>query len=312
MQKTSGTWEEPVRLGKHYPVSRTTIHGGASILFGLPFLAAGIGITLITTGHFSVPAKDIHAPLWVIGVAGAMFFLVGVFLMLHGFDGMKRKRRLKKGKYMAPHRPWMWDYAWEPLGISENKKKGVINALVAMGVYIAFLSPFNWLVFYSEEVLPVWVKGVVIVFDLIILFVVYDFVRKLSQYLKYGDSRLRFKNFPFVLGGKMVVSLAGAPPQFEVMRMNLRFIEEAYEESGSGRNRSQDVVCYQRYGEEKVLRSHDAGGSKIVMAWQLPEDSEFTTQLSVRPAKFWELEIKAETPGVDYESRFLLPIYAKP
>ena len=312
MQETSGTWEEPVRLGKHHPVSRTTVHGWASLLFSLPFLAAGIGITLIYTGHFSVPAKDIHAPMWVIGVVGAMFFLAGVFLLFHGIDGVKRKRRLKKGKYMAPRHPWLWDYAWEPLGISENKRKEVINAFVAMVVFILFLSPFNWWAFYSGEITPIWLKGVVIVFDLIILFVAYNFLRKLSQYLKYGDSRLRFKEFPFILGNQMVVSLHGAPPQFDVMRMNLRFIEEAYEESGSGRNRSQDVVCYQVYGEEKVLRSHDAGASKIVMAWQLPEDSEFTTQLSVRPAKFWELEIKAETPGVDYESRFLLPIYAKP
>ena len=66
--------------------------------------------------------------MWVIGVAGALFFLVEVILMAHGIDGMKRKKRLKKGKHLAPRRPWMWDYAWEPRGISENKVKGVINA----------------------------------------------------------------------------------------------------------------------------------------------------------------------------------------
>ena len=312
MQGASDNWEEPVRLNNHRPVSRTTLHGWASILFSLPFLAAGIGITLVGTGRIAIPAKDIHAPLWVIGGVGIVFFLAGVFLLLHGFGGVQRNRRLKKGKYMAPRRPWMWDYAWEPLGISENKRKEVINAFVATVVYILFLTPFNWWAFFSGEITLFWLKGMVIVFDWVIVFIAYQFVRKLSQYLKYGDSRLRFKKFPFILGDKMVVSLVGAPTQFEVMTMNLRFIEEAYETSGSGRNRSRNVVCYQIYGEEKVMRSYDAGKSKIVMEWQLPKDPDFATQLSVRPAKFWELEIQAETPGVDYECRFLLPVYAKP
>jgi hypothetical protein len=48
------------------------------------------------------------------------------------------------------------------------------------------------------------------------------------------------------------------------------------------------------------------------MEWPLPNDAELSTQLNGRPAKFWELEVKAKTPGVDYHERFLLPIYAKP
>ena len=29
------------------------------------------------------------------------------------------------------------------------------------------------------------------------------------------------------------------------------------------------------------------------------------------PAKFWELEVQGERSGLDYHSRFLLPIYTK-
>ena len=312
MQVASESLKERVRLGKHNPVSRTTIHGWGSVIFGLPFLAAGTVITLIGLGRVTVPAKDIHAPLWVIGAVGVVFFLAGVFLLFHGIDGIQRKSRMKKGKHLSPRRPWMWDYEWEPLGISENKKKEVMSAFIATVVYTLFLSPFNWWAFFSEEITPFWLKGVVILFDLIILLVAYEFIRKLSQYLKYGDSRLRFKEFPFFLRGKMIVSLTGAPTQFDVMTMNLRCIEEAYEVRYSGRKKSEEVICYQLYGEEKVLRSHNVGGSKILMEWLLPDDPEYTTLLSERPARFWELEIKAETKGVDYESRFLLPIYARP
>jgi hypothetical protein len=44
----------------------------------------------------------------------------------------------------------------------------------------------------------------------------------------------------------------------------------------------------------------------------LPTDDDLNSGLSERPAKFWELEVEAKTPGVDYHERFLLPVYAKP
>jgi hypothetical protein len=46
------------------------------------------------------------------------------------------------------------------------------------------------------------------------------------------------------------------------------------------------------------------------MEWDLPNEADLTTALSQRPARFWELEVRADTPGVDYHSRFLLPVYA--
>ena len=54
-----------------------------------------------------------------------------------------------------------------------------------------------------------------------------------------------------------------------------------------------------------------ASGS-FAVEWPLPTQGQWTTTLSERPARFWELEVKADTPGVDYHSRFLLPIYVRP
>ena len=36
------------------------------------------------------------------------------------------------------------------------------------------------------------------------------------------------------------------------------------------------------------------------------------TRLSDRPPRYWELEVAANTPGLDLQARFLLPVYAEP
>ena len=93
--------------------------------------------------------------------------------------------------------------------------------------------------------------------------------------------------------------------------MDMRFVEEQYETRGSGKNRSQQVICYQRYHENRTLKGKDISPSgTLSLEWDLPNEAELTTSLSHRPARFWELEVKADTPGVDYHSRFLLPVYA--
>ena len=72
------------------------------------------------------------------------------------------------------------------------------------------------------------------------------------------------------------------------------------------------MVCYQLFHESRTLKGREVAPSgKLSIEWNLPGDLEFVSTLSERPARFWELEVKADTPGVDYHSSFLLPIYAR-
>ena len=105
----SGSYER-VSLGQHHPVSQTTIHGWPSVLFGLPFAAAGGFILGIAFGVVHVKPSSVHAPMWVIGVAGLAFFGAGMSLIVHGIKGAKRKAKREEGKRNAPNSPWLWDY----------------------------------------------------------------------------------------------------------------------------------------------------------------------------------------------------------
>ncbi len=293
------------------PQSSTTIHGWPSVIFGIPFLAAGVFIFLISIEVIPVDPKSIHAPMWVLSAAGLMFGLPGMLLMIHGAKGLSRKVRLEAGIEHQPSKPWLWDYDWEPLGISETKEKEVANAFLAGLFFMVFLSPFNWWAFMSKAG-GGFVVAIVCLFDLIIIAVWYQAFYKLFQFYKYGNSRLRFVEFPLFLGTRTNLILKGLPQQMDQLKIKLRAVEEAYETRGSGKNRSERVVCYQRYEEERVMRNVSSGADgQLKMEWDLPDEKELATRLSDRPALYWEMVIEAETPGIDYSACFLLPVYAK-
>lgn len=312
MTATASPTRERIELRGRQPVSRTTIHGWPSVIFGSPFAGMGTFIFLMGLGKVEVDPGTVHAPLWVIAVCGLMFLLAGLFLIWHGLDGIWRNARIRKVQRTRSSSPWLWDYPWQALGISDNKLKKVMHSLIFLFVVGAFLAPFHWWAFLSKEG-PLMVKVIVVIFDLVFgLCGGYYFLNSLGLYLKYGNSRLRFESFPFFLGDILSVTLVKLPSEINQLQLDLRFIEERYEMRGSGDNRSQKVICYQLYHEGRILQGSEVTSSgKLSLEWDLPGDQEMTSTLSQRPALFWELEVKADTPGVDYHSCFLLPVYAR-
>jgi len=312
MTATASPARERVQLNNRQPVSRTTIHGWPSFFFGLPFAGMGTFILLMGLGKIEVDPGKVHAPMWIIALFGLLFVLAGLSFIWHGLGGVRRKAKIKIVKTTRASSPWLWDYEWQALGISDNKLKKVMHGLIMLIVVGAFLAPFHWWAFVSDEG-SIMVKAMVVFFDLVFgLGGGYYFLNNLALFLKYGNSRLRFSSFPFLLGDTLSVVLVDLPSEINQLQLDLRFIEEQYETRGSGRNKESRVVCYQLYHEERILKGREVASSgKLSLEWGLPKEPEMTSTLSQRPARFWELEVKADTPGVDYHSRFLLPVYAR-
>lgn len=303
--------KERVRLSNHPPQSRTTIHGKAAALFGVPFAGVGVFIIMIGLGKVDVDPSSIHAPLWILSSAGWTFAAAGLFLIFHGFDGMRRESDRKRGMKQYPRQPWMWDHSWDSASYTDDKLTPILSqtgALLFMGI---FLSIFNWWAFFSGDGHTL-VTVVVSIFDLVLIAIFCNLIYKIVQFFKHGKSRLRFGQFPFYLGDTISAAIENLPQGMEKLQLNLRCVEERYEISGSGNNRSEQVVCYQVYGEERILETPaEIAAAGRGMEWDLPDEAELATRLSERPAWFWELEAKGETPGVDFKALYLLPVYAK-
>ena len=96
------------------------------------------------------------------------------------------------------------------------------------------------------------------------------------------------------------------------IKATLQCIEEKYEIRGSGDNRKSVVVSYHVYSESKDFPNYSAenyGPLQIPLKFDLPEGEQYRTELSNRPPRYWELELKAETPGIDFSKTFLVPVY---
>lgn len=262
--------------------SETTIHGWPSFFFGIPFAAIGIAGLLMMAGVIPVSQEIIHGLQWILWIFAGFFLFAGLSFMWLGF--------------------------WHP------KWKKSAKTLTLFFIFLIFLAPFNWWAFVSGETSFV-LYFVVGLFDLIIVGIFCQFVYHTLQFFKYGTSRLLFFTFPFHLGGELKLGLEGLPSSalIKELELNLRFIEERYEIRGTGNDRCQDVVCHQKYLDQRRLAGREIPpGPVLEFEWSLPENAGFVNRLSERPARFWELEVLAKTSGVDYDERSLLPVCERP
>jgi hypothetical protein len=230
--------------------------------------------------------------------------------MFHGATGLRRLWNMSHGKQKLSNRPWLWDYPWQASGMTDNKLQESLTSVVALAVFVTFLAPFNWIAFLSDSGGIFWqvLTGLI---DVIILVGVGGYLlKKVGQFWTFGNGRVSFQEFPFFLDQTMSLTIERLPIDISTVQFNLRCIEEAYEIRKRGRKQESIVVCYQIYHDTQTIRGeliNETG--QLRCSWNLPDDKHLTSTPSERPATFWELEVRAERPGLDYHSRFLLPIY---
>jgi hypothetical protein len=177
----------------------------------------------------------------------------------------------------------------------------------------ALLAPFNYFAFYEPRPdMPSWAKFLVGFFDLILVLVVVGIVMTLVQQAKYGRARLAYQSFPFFLGDKLSARLRSSRPigQFKKMTFTLRCIEERTETTRSGGKTTIRTVCDHLWSDEVVLEGGAVReGNEVPVSFDLPL-GDYGTRLAEPPARYWELAVVADTPGLDFSAKFLMPVYA--
>jgi hypothetical protein len=295
--------------------SNVPVSGKYALLLGLPFVAIGAAIVLVASDAIKIDPSKIHAPRWAIGSFGAVFGLAGLLFVIHGVRSAIHGSRTHSMAFRFPDEPWLADYAWNQRAI-RSETVGVFLGLVFCVLFMAlFLAPFNWWAFWSKEG-GAFVIAIVGLFDFFFLVGIVLYVRMIIQHIKYGVSQLRFAKFPFFLGDTIDVEFSNARGIgfYDKLTFTLRCMQERYEMRGAGKNRGRRVIKYELYADEHVKEGpaeHRPGEVPMKLSFRLP-DGDFSTQLSNRPARYWELDVVAKTPGVDFEATFLLPVYARP
>lgn len=294
------------KMSKADTRSGRTAYGPAAVLFGLPFL--GIGTYFALAGFQFIPlSATANAPLWVIGCVGLAFAAAGLMVMFNGLRGTLNRRRARAVVERSGDL-WFQDHPWDSDGIHDRAERRVIQSFVMAAFLVVFLAPFNWWAFISDDSM-LMIQLVVGLFDLILVFVTGQAFYRLIQFFKYGRSELRFNHFPFFIGERL--DAVFSPNRFDRVKFTLRFVEERFETHGTGKNRHQKLVSYEHYREEQDP-SVTAEMEEIPLRFELPALEEWTTQLSGKPVRYWELVVEAAARGVDFRTTFPLPVYPRP
>lgn len=302
-------------LKGHTPISGTTVHGKTACLIGLPFLAMGVFVALMASGL--IPSKNAprngEGPVGAL--AGGVFALVGAWMIVHGVLGLAAGRRARRMRERFPDAPWRADHPWDERGAKDMQRRGVGQMLFGMIFMIVFAAPFNMVAFFSarEGSALGYAFGCVNVF--VALYGV-AFVYRLIRLVKYGSGRIAFRRFPYHLGETAEFDYIPARRLEGVRKLvcTLRCIRETFvttQVNGKTQTRIVSTVLHHQTRQiagEQVGASHDG---RVPLSFDLPPEAE-STRLLDRPPVYWQLQISAETPGVNLDSRFLVPVYARP
>jgi hypothetical protein len=221
------------------------------------------------------------------------------------------ERLRRKAMRLHPDEPVLADYPWHPKGFIVSEWPGVAKTFCgAIGLSI-FLSMFNWWAFGING--PWMVKIIVGLFDIFVLFVWGAAFRQLGRAIKFGHSRIEFAHFPCRLSEPVVLRWQ---PGSGISRVNagtftLRCVEEWTERRGRGDNENAVLIHEEIWSVKGIIEQprnlplHDA----MELRYELPPDA-LPTNLSADKPLFWELEVKLDVPGLDFNESYLVPIYA--
>lgn len=266
-------------------------------------MAAGGGLTWLVYTH----PENASAPLPVVfGVCG-LFFLAGLAVAVGGLGASLRRARHGRLLRERPHEPWHADYKWDPQGQRERPFWKALNGVLGIGFLALFLAPFNWWLFTAPEAVVVIVVGL---FDLLLIAALLYWAYDTARSLKYGAPWIRFGRFPFFLGERLdvVIGGRGAFDRFDKLVVTVRFIQESRVRQG---NRT-STRCHQHWAERLELDPRTLHGVReLPVSLELPADARYDTCLSDDNARYWEVEVNGEAPGIDFHAQFLVPVYAR-
>jgi hypothetical protein len=282
-----------------------------AFLFGTVFVLAGTGIVLVGTRVFEVDPEGVHAPYWVITAMGVCFALAG--LVLWGMT-LRQYRAQRYHQAMLAAHPGniaLLDRPWDRSGERTPRFARAWRTVASAAGLSLFLAPFNWWAFLSDD--SNWlVIGVTSLFDLVALFVWWEGLRLTLQGLRFGGARLEYRAFPYSREGR--ITLRWWPPRGLTSankgQLTLRVVREWYEQHGSGKQRTVELVHEQQWaGTWSLAQVHDFQPERPVeLTFDLPPGLPPSALSAERPV-FWEFEVVMDIPGVDFEATYLVPVY---
>ncbi len=285
--------------------------GSTAIILGYIMLALGLALLLDAYELISL-GESKNPPVYVVYL-NVLTDPMAIGFILWGKSHEKKRKILEKNKILKPNSPWFGDYIWEDDGIRDDSARNLMGSSIALYFGFWILIPLGWAIYSGWANFSMIVQWIIIGIS---TWVLYVYIRIIILaiceayiFFNHGSSKLQFIKFPFLLSERFKGKLENLPENLSRMTLDLRFIIEEHEQHG----KNYTFKFFQLFKQTKVLtKVPQQWDGSLLIEWELPNRNDFFTNLNAHPSQYWELEVRAETPRIDYYGRFLLPIYAKP
>ncbi len=283
------------------------------IAMGIPFFSAGIFVTLL--GYGVIPnSGPVNAPPHIVAGFGALFWVVGLWMIVTGLHRFARARRIRAGQTRHPGQPWKWDHHWSGPELHGDQRARLRSVTIQTIGISGFITPFILFTWTTPGV-PIIVRLGTASCALIVLGMLIWWFRCAARCLRYGRTRLRLSSFPVFSGDRLIAEVsAGARinPTGPLVA-TLRCVQERIVTEKTSEGSTTSVKCEQRYADTIEINTPVLGPAAppTTISFDLPDDPSLASALSEHPARYWELELTCDTPGIDFRTAFLLPIYSR-
>jgi hypothetical protein len=288
------------------------LSAGCVILFLLPF--AGVGAFTAALAIRRAAERN-WSEAFFFALFGLVFGGVGLGGIAAALAG--RRKLLARAAVQASHpdSPWLWRPDWASGHIMDSSRTVVFTAwaFAALWNLISFPTAFLAVRTAVQEGKPA--AFLALLFPLVGIGVVVWAVRTTLRYRKYGVSRLELSGVPAVIG-RSLTGMVRAPARIRPeagFDVSLTCIRRVTRGGGKNRSTSESVVWQEeRRVAGEPRRTAAAMETHIPIAFRLPADAIPCDDTESDNRVLWRLQLSASVPGVDYESRFEVPVFRTP
>jgi hypothetical protein len=290
--------------------TRSGLSVAGALCFGLVFVGAGVAMVLLGLRVIPSAPGSVHAPWWVIQVCGVCFAGGGLAVWSMASTQWREDQRRRDAARRYGGSQALLDHGWDVRGFTPPRWKRAAQLIMMASFMSLFFSVMNWIAWFAHA--PVLFMIVAPVFDLILLVVWWKAGIETARAIRFGNSRVVFEHFPYALNAS--VQLGWVPPRgitrAEKGSFTLRCVEEYYEERGSGDDRNRWLVHDELSAETQSFDAPQTfAPARAVELRFTPANDALPTRLAADRPVFWELEVKLARAGLDFEERYLIPIY---
>jgi hypothetical protein len=280
---------------------------GTSI-FGMIFCSVFVAIGIAGLYWLSITTER-NIPLWVRYIF-VLFCPVGAAGVYSSINSYRISTRREEHRRLHPTEAWTFDHEWQTEGAWEESSRAILFAVVFGTGWALFMTLFASIAANEDASVYFFLE----LFSLVPFGCAGYTVYALMRRAKFGRSYCRFERFPYFLGEEVRVAWkpGSAIGVFKNMHFTLRCIEEREEKD---RDDETTQRFYELFAQSITI---DQPGEKtdtaeVPLSFTVPNlPRPLGTQFSAKTPRYWELEVKADTPGIKYAANFMVPVYAPP